>query len=64
MIKTLKAANHKKWISWISIRCNPNMSSDAVHHTDRHMMCDVHFKLHTLHFTLQTSHFTLQTALS
>ena len=31
MIKTLKAANHKKWIlwivSWISISCNPNMSS-------------------------------------
>ena len=25
---------------------------DALHHTDRHMMCDVHFKLHTANFTL------------
>ena len=37
---------------------------DALHHNDRHMMCDVHFKLQTLQLTLQTSHFTLQTSLS
>ena len=35
---------------------------DAVHHTDRHMMCDVHFKLHTLHCKLQTLHFKLHTS--
>ena len=71
MIKTLKAANHKKlisWIvSWISISCNPNMSSGGgtLYTTLIVIWCVMYtwnFKLHTSNFKLYISNFKLYTA--